>query len=45
MDYLDNAINEWLDQHPEVEVKFVTQSIGMFDGKIKDLALILNVWY
>jgi hypothetical protein len=45
MDYLDNAINEWLDQHPEVEVKFVTSTVGMFDGKIKDFALILNVWY
>jgi hypothetical protein len=45
MDYLDNAINEWLDKHPEIEVKFVTQSIGMFDGKIKDWALILNLWY
>jgi|SRR5580658_7098165 hypothetical protein len=45
MDYLDNAINEWLDQHPEVEVKFVTSTVGMFDGKIKDFALVLNIWY
>lgn len=27
MEYLDNAINEWLDQHPEVEVKFVTSTV------------------
>src|SRR5947209_7401109 len=24
MQYLDDAINDWLDNHPEVEVKFVT---------------------
>ncbi|MGA3067814.1 MAG: hypothetical protein ABSF29_13305 [Tepidisphaeraceae bacterium] len=45
MEYLDNAINEWLDKHPEADVKFVTSTVGMFDGKIKDFALILNVWY
>src|SRR4051812_11005694 len=45
LDYLDNSVNEWLDAHPEVEVKFVTSTVGMYDGKIKELALILNVWY
>jgi hypothetical protein len=43
--YLDEKINEWLDQHPEIEVKNVTTSIGLYDGKIKENALILNVWY
>ena len=42
---MDDLINEWLDAHPEIEVKFVTSTIGMFDGKMKDLAVILNVWY
>jgi hypothetical protein len=45
IEYLDNAINEWLDKHPEADVKFVTSTVGMFDGKIKDLALVLNLWY
>jgi hypothetical protein len=45
LEYLDDAINVWLDQHPEIEVKFVTSNIGMFDGKMKDLAVILQVWY
>jgi hypothetical protein len=43
--YLDDAVNEWLDTHPEVDVKFVTSTVGMFDGKIKEPALVLNVWY
>jgi hypothetical protein len=45
MEYLDDSINRFLDEHPEVDVKFVTTNIGMFDGKFKDLALIVNVWY
>lgn len=45
LEYIDNAINSWLDQHPEIEVKNVTSSIGMFDGKMKEPALILNIWY
>jgi hypothetical protein len=45
LEYLDDAINMFLDEHPEVDVKFVQSSIGMFDGKFKDFALIVNVWY
>jgi hypothetical protein len=45
LEYLDDAINVWLDHHPEIDVKFVQSNIGMFDGKFKDLALIVNVWY
>jgi hypothetical protein len=45
MEYLDNAINDWLEAHPDFEVKFVTSSVGMFDGKIKEPAEDLNVWY
>jgi hypothetical protein len=45
LEYLDDSVNKWLDAHPEVEVKFVTSTVGMYDGKIKELALILNVWY
>jgi hypothetical protein len=43
--YMDDKINQWLDDHPEIEVKVVTSSIGMYEGKIKEPALILNVWY
>jgi hypothetical protein len=45
LEYLDEAVNMFIDDHPEVNVKFVTTNIGMFDGKFKDLALIVNVWY
>lgn len=45
MEYLDDAINVFLDGHPDIEVKFVQSNVAMFDGKFKDFALIVNLWY
>jgi hypothetical protein len=45
LQYLDDAVNEWLDAHPDVEVKFVTSTVGVFEGKIREPALVLNLWY
>jgi hypothetical protein len=45
LEYLDNAINDWLDSHPEIEVKFVTSTVMTFEGKIREPALVLNVWF
>jgi len=44
LSYMDQTINEWLDAHPQYEVKFVTSSIGTFTGKLKEPALICQVW-
>jgi hypothetical protein len=45
VEHMDDMINEWLDDHPEVEVKLVTQTVHVFEGKIREPALVLNVWY
>jgi hypothetical protein len=45
VEYLDQSINDWLEGHPDIEVKFTTSTVGMWDGKLKEPALILNVWY
>jgi hypothetical protein len=45
VEYLDQLINDWLEQHPDIEVKFTTSTVGMWDGKLKEPTLILNVWY
>jgi hypothetical protein len=45
VEHLDDMINEWLDNHPEIEVKFVTQTVHVFEGKIREPALVMNVWY
>lgn len=42
--YLDQQVNEWLDAHPQYEVKMVTTSIGEWTGKLKEPNLIVNVW-
>jgi hypothetical protein len=44
LEFLDQQINEWLDAHPQYEVKSVTTSIGMWSGKLKEPNLIVNVW-
>jgi hypothetical protein len=43
--FLEGQINEWLDGHPEYEVKFVTSSIGELKTKtVTEPALFLTVW-
>ncbi len=42
--FLDQQVNEWLDAHPQYEVKLVTTSIGTWTGKLKEPNLIVNVW-
>jgi hypothetical protein len=45
LEYMDQQINEWLDAHPEYEVKFVTTSIGELKSKsMTEQALFMNVW-
>ncbi|MCP4711523.1 MAG: hypothetical protein GY869_23130 [Planctomycetes bacterium] len=46
MQFLDDHINEWMDQNPDVEVKFICTTIGAFEGKRgTEQNLIMNVWY
>ena len=43
--YMDQSINEWLDEHPEYEVKFVDSSIGTMRGKLGPQEVIIcQVW-
>ena len=42
--YMDQQINEWLDTHPEYEVKFVSSTVGIHSGKLKEPHLICTVW-
>ncbi|PCI06992.1 hypothetical protein COB72_11060 [bacterium] len=44
LEFIDQQINEWLDAHPQYEVKFVTSSIGTWTGKSKEPNMIINVW-
>lgn len=43
--YMDQSVNEWLDEHPQYEVKFVNSSIGTMRGKTgPQEVLICQVW-
>lgn len=44
VEIMDQQINEWLEAHPELEVKLVSTSIGEWQGKIKEPNLIVQVW-
>jgi hypothetical protein len=44
LDHLDELINEWLDAHPDCEVKFVTTTVGRLTGKTVEDALVVNLW-
>jgi hypothetical protein len=44
--YTDDKINEWLDNHPEIEVKFVNCFTGPLEGKVTgEQGLIVVIWY
>ncbi len=43
--FLDQQVNEWLDAHPQYEVKQVTSNIGEWSGKLgKEPHLVVTVW-
>lgn len=44
LENLDRQVNEWLDAHPQYEVKFVTTTVGEWTGKLKEPNLIMQVW-
>jgi len=44
VEHMDRQINEWLDAHPQYEVKFVTTNIGPLKGKTTEDALFITVW-
>ena len=44
--YIDDKINEWLDNHPDVEVKFTNCFVGPLEGKVTgEQGLIVVLWY
>lgn len=45
MSYLEGLINDWLDEHPDIEVKFSNTTVGVVEGKRAEPHLIITVWY
>ena len=44
MEIMDGQINQWLEEHAELEVKLVNTTVGEWQGKIKEPALIVQIW-
>lgn len=42
--YMEEQINEWLDNN-DVEVKYVSQTVGVWEGKKSEPNLIVSLWY
>jgi hypothetical protein len=43
--YMDSVINEWIDKNPQIEIKYATSTIGMFEGKRLEPHLIMTLFY
>jgi len=43
--HLNLQINEWVDAHPEVEIKFALSNVGVVEGKHADPHLIVTIFY
>ena len=38
-------VNQWLDRHPDIEIKFANTSVGTWEGKHAEPNLILTLFY
>lgn len=43
--HLDYQVNLWLEQNPEIEIKFANSTVGIWEGKHPEPAMILTVFY
>lgn len=44
-EFMCHSINEWTDKNPEVDIKLVQSTVGIWEGKHAEPHLILTVWY
>ena len=43
--HLEKTVNQWLDNNPEIEIKFSTTTVGTWEGKHAEPNLILTIFY
>lgn len=43
--YIEEQINDWLDNNPDIEIKFTSSTVGVVEAKRSEPNLILTVWY
>ncbi len=42
---MNEHINEWVDKHDDVEIKFARTVVGVFEGKHSDPNLLITLFY
>ncbi len=45
LQYVQNQINDWIDQNPEVDVKHLNTNVGVVEGKSSEPHLIITLFY
>ena len=45
LQFMQDQINEWIDQSPEVDVKNVSTNVGVVEGKTSQPHLIITIFY
>ncbi len=45
LQFMQDQINDWIDQNPEVDVKHVSTNVGVVEGKSTEPHLIITVFY
>ncbi len=45
LQFMQDQINEWIDQSPEVDVKNVSTNVGVMEGKTTQPHLIITIFY
>ena len=43
--HMNDQINEWVDEHDDIEIKFASSNIGVVEGKHADPHVIVTVFY
>ena len=43
--HLNEQVNQWVDDHPDVQIKFALSNIGVVEGKHADPHLIVTIFY
>ena len=42
---MNRQINDWVDSSPDIAIKFAASTVGVFEGKKAEAALIVTVFY
>lgn len=43
--HLDEQVNTWLEQHPEIVIKYATTTVGVWEAKHAEPNLIMTLFY